>query len=98
MLQDCKGVCLQPGMYIIYAGMYASSLDIRIAKIQEVKENTPREEYLSVKSVVKEWTSDYNSKVWVKNNNGKAHALKNMDGVFVVPETCLPEVVIELLR
>lgn len=98
MLQDCKGMYLQPGMYIIYAGMYGDSLDIRIAKIQEVKENTTREEYLSVKSVIKQWTSNYNSKVWIKNNKGKAHALKNMDGVFVVSDTCIPEVIIELLR
>jgi hypothetical protein len=101
MLQDCKGMYLQPGMYIVYAGMYSQSLDLRIARIQEIKKNNPRygnpEEYLSVKSVVRDWTSSYNSKVWVRNNDGKAHALKNMDGVFAVPETCIPDLVIELL-
>lgn len=96
MLQDCKGMYLQPGMYVVYAAECADRLEQRIAKIIAIKRKTPRYgkpySYLSVKSVYKNWREQ-----WEPNNDGKAHALKNMDGVFAVPPSCIATDIMELL-
>jgi len=102
MIQDVRGMYLSPGMYIVYAAEYADSLEQRIAKILAIKESESKygdnHEYLSVRSVRRRYIApEYHYKAWELNNDGKAHAIKNMDGVFAIAPSHVPDEVRSLL-